>query len=299
MKIADEMKASTCTALLWGGFSREKGVSQKSAKAVAKAFETLGIHYEAIEIGRSDLASHLERGSFDRAFIIAHGGMGENGALQALLERVGLRYTGSGTAASMLAMDKVLSKSLWRARGIKTAPFCVLSAHGSLEVDFSGPYFAKPISEGSSFGIQRFESKQELLNFKPIEPLIVEPLMAGPEYTVAILNDKTLPSILIRPPGATYDFHAKYVSSETAFHCPSGLSPEKEQEISELAFNASSCLGVRGWSRVDIMVDAAGEFNVLEVNTVPGMTDHSLVPMAAKAAGISFELLVKNIWETA
>jgi D-alanine-D-alanine ligase len=241
----------------------------------------------------------------DRVFIALHGPGGEDGTLQGALEYLELPYTGSGVLASALAMDKLRCKQMWRGIGLPTTDFAVLdekSDWAAVLDSLGGKVMVKPTCEGSSIGMSRVETAQQLQEaWRQAADLsnvvIAESLLEGEEYTVAILGDQALPSIRIEAKEVFYDYQAKYFSDETAYFCPSGLSVAREEELRDLSVAAFNSLGCRGWGRVDVMVDSAGSFQLLEVNTVPGMTSHSLVPMAASAAGLSFDELVLSILE--
>lgn len=223
--------------------------------------------------------------------------------MQALLSYLGIPYTGSGVGASALAMDKLRSKQLWLGVGVPTAKFAVLSEQSDwaqIIGELNGGAMVKPAHEGSSLGMSRVSSAEELKaaysKAKQYDSsVIAETLIRGPEYTVSILGDQVLPPIRLETDNVFYDYEAKYISNETRYHCPCGLSAEQEAKLKKLALDAYNSIGCEGWGRVDVMADEQENFFVLEVNTVPGMTSHSLVPMAAKAAGLSFEELVVGI----
>jgi D-alanine-D-alanine ligase len=292
-------------AVLLGGTSAEREVSLKSGAAVLKALQQRGVDAHALDVG-SDALAQLIGGHFDRAFVILHGRGGEDGTMQGALELVGLPYTGSGVMASALGMDKWRSKLLWQAAGLPV-PACALLEADS---DFSAvagqlglPLFVKPANEGSSVGISKVKVVEEL------EPayqeagqhdrlVLAEQYIGGGEYTVAIVGGEVLPVVKIEPSGEFYDYESKYLSDDTGYRCPCGLPAEKEAELQALAARAFAVLGCRGWGRIDILLDEAQQPYLLEANTLPGMTDHSLVPMAAKAAGMGFDELVWRILET-
>lgn len=284
-------------AVLLGGRSAEREISLKSGAAVVGAFQRLGIAVEAIDVAEPNWMQRLS-GEFRQVFIALHGPGGEDGTVQGALECLDIKYTGSGVMASALAMDKYRCKLLWLGLGLSTPRFVELTAtsdwHGI--IDDLGPVIVKPACEGSSIGMARAASAGELAdawqNAQAYGRVFAEQWISGSEYTVAILNDKALPAIKLETDAAFYDFNAKYISDETRYLCPCGLSVAEEQELSDLALAAFTSLGCAGWGRVDVMRDAAGTFYLLEVNTVPGMTDHSLVPMAAKQAGLNFDELV-------
>ena len=285
-------------ALLYGGRSAERSVSLDSAAAVAAALRQHGI--DIVEIDTAD-ADWMDRAKQCRhAFIALHGGDGEDGTVQAVLKVLGLSYTGSGVMASALAMDKLRSKQLWQGIGIASPGFVCLDAesHWQQLIDEMPEMMVKPSREGSSIGMRRVNSAKALRDAwhearKYGEDVLAERYISGPEYTVAIVDEQTLPAIRLEAHNEFYDFDAKYKSDQTEYHCPCGLSAAEEAQLQELSLRAYQSLGCSGWGRVDVMRDAdSGEFFVLEVNTVPGMTSHSLVPMAAKAASLSFDQLV-------
>jgi D-alanine-D-alanine ligase len=275
-----------------------------SGEAVHKALLGLGVDVVAIDV-TDDLLQILPSQNLDRVFIALHGPGGEDGTLQGALEYLGMPYTGSGVLASALAMDKLRCKQMWQGMGLPTADFAVLheqSDWSEIMQRLGGKAMVKPACEGSSIGMSRAETPQQLQQAwaeaaRFAATVIAEPLMEGEEYTVAILGDQALPSIRIKSSDVFYDYQAKYFSDETQYFCPAGLSDEREAELRELSMQAFKSVGCAGWGRVDVMVDDQGRFQLLEVNTVPGMTSHSLVPMAAKAIGLDFEALVQAILE--
>lgn len=290
--------------LLYGGTSSEREVSLMSGEAVLKALLGLGVDVVAIDV-TDDLLQILPSHNLDRVFIALHGPGGEDGTLQGALEYLGMPYTGSGVLASALAMDKLRCKQMWQGMGLPTADFAVLheqSDWSEIMQRLGGKAMVKPACEGSSIGMSRAETPQQLQQAwaeaaRFAATVIAEPLMEGEEYTVAILGDQALPSIRIKSSDVFYDYQAKYFSDETQYFCPAGLSDKREAELRELSMQAFKSVGCAGWGRVDVMVDDQGKFQILEVNTVPGMTSHSLVPMAAKAIGLDFEALVQAILE--
>ncbi len=291
-------------ALLLGGTSAEREVSLKSGDAVLKALQQSGVDVTPIDVG-ADVLELLQGGDFDRVFIMLHGRGGEDGTMQGALELLELPYTGSGVLASALGMDKWRSKLLWQAAGLPV-PACALLDAGSDFVAVSQqvgmPIFVKPASEGSSVGISKVSSPGELeeayrLAAQHDSLVLAEQFIGGGEYTVAILGEQVLPVVKIEPSGEFYDYASKYLSDTTRYLCPCGLPAEKEAELQSLARKAFDVLGCRGWGRIDILMDETGKPYLLEANTLPGMTDHSLVPMAAKVAGIAFDELVLRILE--
>ena len=290
--------------LLYGGTSSEREVSLMSGAAVHQALQNLGVDVVLID-AQNDLLQTLPNHKLDRVFIALHGPGGEDGTLQGALEYLGLPYTGSGVLASALAMDKLRCKQMWQGIGLATADFAVLDSQSDwtgIMQCLGGKAMVKPASEGSSIGMSRAETPEQLqLAWKQAAEfdmtVIAEPLLEGAEYTVAILGDQALPSIRIHTDEVFYDYQAKYFSDATQYQCPSDLSPERETEIRQLSMDAFNTVGCRGWGRVDLMVDSNNKFQLLEVNTSPGMTSHNLVPMAAKVAGLDFDQLVLDILE--
>ncbi len=292
-------------AVLLGGTSNEREVSLKSGKAVLTALKNKGIDAHAVDVGK-DIIDVLRNGKFDRAFIILHGRGGEDGVIQALLEMLEIPYTGSGVLGSALSMDKVRSKEVWKGFGLPTLPFEMLHAMS----DFAAvagrigfPMAVKASHEGSSIGTYKVNDVAQLQKAYTDasqfdSDVFVEPWVVGKEYTVAILGDNALPVIRMETPRTFYDFEAKYQSNDTKYHCPSGLSDEDEFLMKDIATKAFRAVGAYGWGRVDIMCDSQGRPWLLENNTAPGMTDHSLVPMAAKVAGMEFDDLVVRILDT-
>ena len=296
-------------AVLMGGRSGEREVSLKSGAAVLRALQIQGVDahsFDPLEQPLHDLEN------FDRVFINLHGRFGEDGCIQGALEMLEIPYTGSGVMASAIGMDKWRTKLLWRALNIVTPDFELVTANSNfaeIEAKLGLPMFVKPANEGSSIGISKVKQAGGLkaayeLAAKADPLVIAEAFVGGGEYTVGIIGDAAagyiaLPIIRIVPKNEFYDFEAKYLRNDTEYLCPCGLSAEKEAEIQQQALQAFIAVGCKGWGRVDFLMDEAGQHYFLEVNTSPGMTDHSLVPMAAKAAGISFEELVVRILELA
>lgn len=290
-------------AVLMGGHSAERAVSLKSGAAVLVALHKLGVDAHAIDCADRHLLRQLQDECFDRAFIVLHGRGGEDGVIQGALESIGLPYTGSAVLASALGMDKWRSKLLWQAAGLPV-PLCLCvdeTSKGDEVIASLGlPLFVKPAREGSSVGISKVESadqfdKAVVLARQHDELVLAEQYCGGGEYTVAILGDQALPVVKIESQGGFYDYEAKYLREDTRYLCPCGLSREQENAMRQLARQAFEVLGGRGWGRIDVLLNDAGEALLLEANTVPGMTDHSLVPMAARAEGIDFEELVWRV----
>jgi D-alanine-D-alanine ligase len=297
-----DVKAFGRVAVLYGGKSAEREVSLKSGAAVIDALSTAGVDVVAIDVG-DDLLARLQSEKIDRAFIILHGRGGEDGSMQGLLECLGIPYTGSGILASALAMDKLRTKQVWQSLGIPTPRHAVLASESdclqaSTELGF--PLIVKPAHEGSSIGMAKVNSAQELVAAwkdaaKYDSQVLVEQWIHGPEFTIAVLRGQVLPPIALGTPHVFYDYDAKYIANDTQYRIPCGLDSVKEQELIDLTARACDAIGIEGWGRLDVMQDEQGRFWLLEVNTAPGMTDHSLVPMAARAAGLDFQQLVLAI----
>jgi D-alanine-D-alanine ligase len=291
-------------AVLYGGWSAEREVSLKSGRAVLDALRARGVDAHGIDAGR-DVVERLKTGGFERAFIAMHGRGGEDGVIQGALELIGLPYTGSGVLASALGMDKLRTKQLWLGAGLPTPAFRVLESMADAETaarDLALPLMVKPALEGSSIGMSKVRTAADLPaafdKAAGFGPVLAERFIEGGEYTVAILGDRALPPIRLETNRDFYDFDAKYLADDTRYHCPCGLPSDAEDELKSLALTAFRTVGASGWGRVDVMRDGAGRFWLLEINTVPGMTDHSLVPMAARADGMDFGDLVLAILAT-
>lgn len=289
-------------AVLFGGKSAERPVSLKSGQAVLQALLAAGVDAFALDVG-DDLLQRLAAEKIDRAFIVLHGRGGEDGAMQGLLECLGIPYTGSGVLASALAMDKLRTKQVWQSLGLSTPRHAALGSAADCQAaaaELGFPLIVKPAHEGSSIGMAKVGSVAELIAaWKSAsqydDQVLVEQWINGPEFTIAMLRGQVLPPIRLGTTHSFYDYDAKYVANDTQYQIPCGLAPDKEAELIELTARACEAVGTRGWARADVMQDAAGRFWLLEVNTVPGMTDHSLVPMAARAAGLDFQQLVLAI----
>lgn len=287
-------------AVLFGGRSGEREVSLKSGSAVLAALQRQGVDAHAFDPASQHLSALK---AFDRAFIALHGRYGEDGTIQGALELMDIPYTGSGVMASALGMDKWRTKLLWTAAGVTTPNYVLMddSTHAENVVTALGlPLFVKPANEGSSIGVSKVKQAGDLMAAyslaKQSDPLVIaEQFVGGGEYTVGILGDTALPIVRIVPKNEYYDYEAKYLRDDTEYRCPSGLSAAQEKQIQAEALQAFNVLGCRGWGRVDFLMDEAGKHYFLEVNTSPGMTDHSLVPMAAKAASMDFDALVIRI----
>lgn len=294
-----------CVAVLMGGAAAEREISLISGQAVYQALKESGINALAIDVKGSPIEA-LANKKVDRVFNVIHGRGGEDGVLQGVLEVMKVPYTGSGVMASALTMDKLRTKLCWQGQGLKTPDWFLLKEEKDLDgcIERLGfPVIVKPAQEGSSIGMSRASNKKELIDALKLAKkfdcdVYAESWVKGEEYTVAVLADEALPVIRLETPNAFYDFEAKYKATTTQYHCPSGLPENREMQIKDLAVQACSTVGVKGWARVDLFIDEQGDAQLIEVNTVPGMTDHSLVPMAAKKAGMDFNELVWRILET-
>lgn len=294
--------------VLYGGQSAEREISLQSGAAVFAALQETGVDSLLIDVGDNIIAD-LKAAKIDRAFLALHGPGGEDGRMQALLEYLHIPYTGSGVQSSALAMDKLHTKQVWRGFSLEghqqlpTPPYEVLTANSDFATvlkKLGGEVMVKPVNEGSSIGMSRVKTTEELKAAYEKAAVyqgqvLVEKLIVGAEYTIAILDDEALPPIKLETNHSFYDFNAKYIANDTRYICPCGLTTEKENELKQMSLAAFRAIGCRGWGRVDVMADSAGNFYLLEVNTAPGMTSHSLVPMAAKARGLSFAELVLSI----
>jgi D-alanine-D-alanine ligase len=288
-------------AVLYGGWSAERPVSLKSGQAVYNGLIRRGVDAHLLDVDRGILP-RLEAGQFQRAFIVLHGRGGEDGVMQGALEVLDMPYTGSGVMGSAIAMDKFRCKQIWQGAGLPTPRFVLVHSEADLvKAEALGfPLMVKPAHEGSSIGMAKVEDAASLAQACQVarqfdQMVLVEQWITGAEYTAAMLSERVLPLIRLETPRSFYDYEAKYQSDSTHYHCPCGLDGALEQRYGELAKQAFDAVGAKGWGRVDFMTDSAGEPWLLEVNTVPGMTDHSLVPMAARQAGIDFDELVWRI----
>lgn len=291
-------------AVLLGGTSAEREISLQSGGAVLAALKKAGVNAHPID-PQDGLLKQLEGGQFDRAFVVLHGRGGEDGTVQGALEFLGLPYTGSGVLGSALAMDKWRSKLVWQTLGLPTPEYQLVNNAQELS-NFSETLNAtvavKPAHEGSSLGMTKLEAGMDAVAaFEAASNLdssvLAERWMEGEEYTASIVGGRVYPLIRMRTPRTFYDYEAKYFTDSTQYDCPCGLPGEKEAQLAALCQHAFNALGASGWGRVDFMLDNAGQAWLLEVNTVPGMTSHSLVPMAARAVGIEFDQLVWRILE--
>ena len=292
-------------AVLLGGNSAEREISLMSGGGVLKALQSKGVNAQAFDPAERDLFD-LKREGFARCFVALHGRGGEDGSIQGALEVLGVPYTGSGVMGSAIGMDKWRTKLIWLAGGLPTPRYRILSAGDEwTEVarDLGLPLIVKPANEGSTLGltkvsaVSQLPAAYELAARKYHDLALAEQFIDGPEYTVSIVQDAPLPLIRIEAPQGNYDYHNKYFSDDTKYHCPSGLPAERERVLQALALEAFRLPGCTGWGRIDLMLDAMGKPWLLEVNTSPGMTGHSLVPMAALAAGMPYEDLCVKILE--
>jgi D-alanine-D-alanine ligase len=294
-------------AVLLGGKSAEREVSLMSGAGVLRALRSKGVDAHPFDPSEREL-SELKRDGFARCFIALHGRGGEDGTIQGALEATGIPYTGSGVLGSAIAIDKWRTKMIWLAGGLPTPRYRVLGANddwGAVARELGLPLIVKPANEGSTLGLTKVDAVSqlpaayELAAKKYRDTALAESFVAGPEYTVGILGESALPLIRIEAPGGNYDYQHKYFSDDTKYLCPCGLPANKEQELKALSLEAFRLVGCSGWGRVDLMLDAAGSPWLLEINTSPGMTGHSLVPMAARAVGMSYEDLCLRILEGA
>lgn len=300
------MKDFGKVAVLLGGRSAEREISLMSGNAVLEALRRKGVDAHPFDPAEQPLERLVEEG-FQRIHIALHGRYGEDGTVQGALELMGLPYTGSGVLASALAMDKWRTKLVWAAAGVNTPRFAMLNA----DTDFPAvakelglPLIVKPVREGSTIGLTKVNRAEELPAAYQLaakyDPLVMaEAFVEGTELTAAILGDEPLPLVRIEVAGGLYDYQAKYFSDETRYFCPSGLPEGQEKAVQDQALAAYRLLGCEGWGRVDVILDTSGVPYFLEANTSPGMTGHSLVPMAARAAGIPFDDLVVRVLEQA
>jgi D-alanine-D-alanine ligase len=304
-KIIENAEDFGSVAVLMGGNSAEREVSLRSGKAVFDALRAKGIDAIAVDV-KGNFIEFLTDLDVDRVFNIIHGRGGEDGVLQAILDVLNISYTGSGVLASALAMDKLRTKLCWRGANLPTPNWFVLKTEADIDACIEAlnfPIIVKPSLEGSSVGMSKAKNREELVAALEVAlacncEVYAEAWVTGDEYTVGILQGEALPVIRLETPREFYDYEAKYNSTTTQYHCPCGLNTEREKQLQKLALKASDIIGVEGWARVDVFIDKNGDAQLIEINTVPGMTDHSLVPMAAKEAGIDFNELVWRILET-
>jgi len=287
-------------AVLMGGYSAEREISLMSGKAVYKALLNNNVECFPFDLNEDNL-DKLWSKEFDKAFIILHGRGGEDGYIQSQLDKRRIPFTGSGAESSNLCMNKAITKDLWLKHELPLSPSIVATQGKPIDpIDFPLPWAVKPTMEGSSIGITKVENKSELdaaleLAWQYNDEALIEHWIKGDEYTVAILSNQALPSIKIISDHDIYDYHSKYFSNKTEYLCPSDLTDQQEKNIQTIAMRAFNLTGANGWGRVDFILDKDKNPYLLEINTVPGMTSHSLVPMAAKVAGMNFEQLVLKI----
>jgi D-alanine-D-alanine ligase len=290
-----------------GGRSAEREISLMSGNGVLKALRAKGVDAHPFDPAQRDLFD-LKREGFARCFIALHGRGGEDGTLQGALEMLGIPYTGSGVLGSAIGMDKWRTKMIWIANDLPTPRYRILNSGDDWKAvarELGLPLIVKPANEGSTLGltkvstVEQLPAAYELAARKFRDTALAEQFIDGPEYTAAVLGSEALPLIRIEAPGGNYDYQNKYFTDNTKYHCPCGLPAKKEDELKALTLQAFRTVGCSGWGRIDIMLDASQRPWLLEVNTIPGMTDHSLVPMAARAAGISYDELCMRILETA
>jgi D-alanine-D-alanine ligase len=282
-----------------GGFSAEREVSLWSGNNIVAALRGRGVDVSGIDVTGPEQLFALAGQGYDRVFNILHGTGGEDGRVQAVLDLIGLRYPGSGVLASALAMDKLATKRLWQAAQLPTPDFRVVSSVADVEQaarQWGYPFILKPAADGSSVGISKVKRREQIAEAYAAargagRVVLAEQFIAGGEYTCAVLGAEALPLIRIEPDGEFYDYHAKYISDKTRYHCPAGLAPGHERSLQDICRRAFEALGCADWGRVDFLMGEDGKPWLLEVNTLPGMTTHSLVPMAARAAGIGFDEL--------
>ncbi|MGE6981620.1 D-alanine--D-alanine ligase [Kluyvera intermedia] len=300
-------------AVLLGGTSAEREVSLNSGAAVLAGLREAGVNAHPVDPKETDV-TQLKNMGFKKAFIALHGRGGEDGTLQGLLELISLPYTGSGVMASAISMDKLRSKLLWQGAGLPVAPWVAITSDMfesgltdellSQVAELGLPLIVKPSREGSSVGMSKVTESEHLTAalaqaFQHDDEVLVEKWLSGPEFTVAVLGEEILPSVRIQPAGTFYDYEAKYLSDETKYFCPGCEESTEEAAMQSLVLKAWKVLGCRGWGRIDVMQDNDGQYYLLEANTSPGMTSHSLVPMAARQAGMSFSQLVVRILDLA
>lgn len=295
-------------AVLMGGTSAEREVSLNSGNAVLNALRTQG--YDAHPVDPKEVSVlELKQQGFERAFNILHGRGGEDGIIQGALEQIGLPYTGCDVMTSALTMDKMRTKMLWKGFGLPIAEMEIVTKENVTELNPSKiverlglPLMVKPSREGSSVGLTKVNAVEELTvavetALECDDTVLIEEWLSGVEMTVPVLDNQVLPAVQIIPDGEFYDYHAKYISDNTQYICPAPLSKAREEELHRLVKAAYDAVGCRGWSRIDVMTDSKGEFRLVEVNTTPGMTSHSLFPKSAATVGYTFEQLVERILE--
>jgi len=293
-------------AVLFGGHSAEREVSLKSGAAVTAGLLRAGVNAHALDTAEYNV-SQLKGDGFTHAFIALHGRGGEDGVMQGALEQLAIPYTGSRVLGAALAMDKIRTKQIWQSQGLPTALYRIVTPinfstviASDIIAELGSPVIIKPAKEGSSIGMAKVHNVAELETavtaaFAYDSEILIEQWIEGPEFTVAILGDEVLPVIQLKTPNVFYDYQAKYQSNTTEYLCPAPITDAQRQQLQAYALKAFHAVAAEGWGRVDAMLDAQGQFQLLEVNTVPGMTEKSLVPMAANAAGYNFESLVSKV----
>ncbi len=287
-------------AVMMGGISSERDISLRSGAAVLQALKARGFNAQAMDTGQPFMRQ-LAQGGYQRAFILLHGAGGEDGRMQGALDLLKIPYTGSGVQSSAVAFDKALCKIVWRDAGLPTPDFCVVSPGSTLpHITFPLPWVVKPARAGSSQGITMVDSVGQLAAAlleagRYDGKVVVEQWIAGGEYTAGILQGRVLPLVKLETPRRFYDYVAKYQSNDTGYICPCGLAEEREKELADIVLAAFDAVGASGWGRVDFVLGAAGGMRLLELNTVPGMTEHSLLPKAAKMVGLDFADLACEI----
>lgn len=301
-----ELTAQSKVAVLMGGIAAEREVSLRSGAAVTIALQAQGIDATGVDVSSLQQLEAIAQ-EYDVAFIALHGRWGEDGTVQAILQDLRMPFTGSRMQASAIAMDKLRTKWMWLGAGLPTPNFVWVNAQNPLNLDtfdLQFPVIVKPIHEGSSIGMQKVDERSQLAQAvadaqQYDDEVLIEQWITGREYTAAVLNGQALPLIELRTNNSFYDFEAKYQSNDTQYICPTDLNAQMEESLQNIVLQAFSVVGAQTWGRVDLMLDEQNRPWLIELNSVPGMTDHSLVPMAAKQAGISFEDLVKQILQTA
>jgi D-alanine-D-alanine ligase len=307
IKTVSDPKDFGRVAVLMGGWSAERQVSLWSGENVLAALQSRGVDAVGVVVeSKSHLLRVLHDGGFARALNVMHGTGGEDGTVQAVLDLLDIAYPGCGVLASALAMDKLRTKRIWKAEGLPTPDFIVVhnldDAHAGAR-QFGFPYIIKPAADGSSVGVSKVKSREQIDTaytdaYGGGRSVIAEQFIAGGEYTCTIFGRTPLPVIRIEPDGEFYDYHAKYISDNTRYHCPAGLDPALEKKVQAICLQAFDSIGGRDWGRVDFMMGDDGQPWLLEINTLPGMTSHSLAPMAARQHGLDFEALCWALLES-
>lgn len=299
------MSAFGRVAVLMGGVAAEREVSLRSGQAITQALQSAGVDAHGLDVTRLEQLVEISQ-TFDRAFIALHGRWGEDGQVQAILQSLGMPFTGSQMAASALAMDKLRTKWLWRGAGLATPDFVQVSQFQPLDLEnfsLAFPLIVKPCHEGSSIGMRKvytLEELQQAVEFAQEydSEVLIEQWVTGREFTVGVLNGRVLPTIELKTTHDFYDYSAKYQSNDTQYICPCEISQDLQAQIDQLVLRGFDVIGAKGWGRMDLLVDDNHQAWLIELNTVPGMTDHSLVPKAANVMGLSFEELVVEILKT-